>query len=632
MISELHEWCRGFISRSAEWRRSSFEDDWRRWQRNSDSIYDPALSKKKEDWQSKAFWPITASHRENAQGQLFKTEVGPRPPLEVKVRPGLGGEQDQAGIIRDLILREREKSRYEIHRNGIIEDKTTYGSGFAEIFFETLIEDRQIVEPIFQPVAPDDPASIQASMSGQLPIIGYSKIVKPQVIYRGVRLHHVSIWDVFPDPQSLRIQGSPIAIRYPITYGEIVAGSKPQADGSPGYALPEAAAKMRDVASEEVTPIDKSVVESDRNIVNVRIMRPNYAKIFQCYKLFARLPKKWVLIDGQEIDDPEELIPAEIRFTDQAVISVQLNENYDGEPPIYKDDYLPVALRFYARGIPEMLKDVQSVTNETINQRLDNGALTLKNFFAVIEKAVVDPKDFNIGNGSAIRFKAQDGISDVDQLFKKVDLGGMDRAAFIESQEWERAAQERTSINRQTLGTQGQVRDSNQTLGGQQLLLQATGEKLAFIGMLSEFDFQYDITRAYWKLIYQNYQPEDVAMAIGPERAATFIPMSPEQVENAYQYYPMGIFTQENKAQRQARLAQWDQQFGMMPWADRLQVARAELQSMDEEPEKFIIPEADAVQIIGKAQEMAQGMVQQLAPDGKNPEGMPAGGMREGQG
>src|SRR3990167_5672450 len=102
-LADLLSWGNSFIEKSAEWRKNSFETQWRRWQRNADGIYDPGISAKKESWQSRAFVPITPSHRENAQDQLFKTEVGPRPPLEIKARPGIvsSPELDQSQNIRD---------------------------------------------------------------------------------------------------------------------------------------------------------------------------------------------------------------------------------------------------------------------------------------------------------------------------------------------------------------------------------------------------------------------------------------------------------------------------------------------------------------------------------------------------
>ena len=104
MLAQLHGWSMGFIRESSQWRKSSYEQQWRRWQRNADSNYDPELAKKKEKWQSKAFWPITPSHKESAQSMLYKTEMGPQPPIEVQADDGIPVDMDQSKNIRDVIL------------------------------------------------------------------------------------------------------------------------------------------------------------------------------------------------------------------------------------------------------------------------------------------------------------------------------------------------------------------------------------------------------------------------------------------------------------------------------------------------------------------------------------------------
>lgn len=608
MLQGLLAFCNDWISKSKEWRKNSFETQWRRWQRNADSIYDPELDAKKEKWQSRAVWPVTASHTDNAIAQQFKTEVGPRPPLDVKGRDGLvPDELDQSENIRDMILTEREKCRYEIERNKQVIDKTIYGSGFMRLTFENKTEPRIFKTPIYEQVTLGDLGSIARAMAGQRKVVGYNEEIRDSIIYRGVRAQYIPIWDVFPDPKALQIKGHGIAIRYQQTVQDILQGV------SDGYNIQEVVQKLEGISSDEQTPEDKQGVQADREIAESELPRTKYGKLVTCYELQIRLPAKWVLIDGQAIDDPEKLIPAVVRFFEKSVVMVKPSESYDGEPDIFKDDYFTVPGQFYGRGIPEMLKDVQDVSTETVCQRLDNGAISLNTMFAVIEKYVADPKDFVAGPGRVLRLKLPAGSASIDirNVLMKLDMGQLDKAAFIEPQEWERAAQERTSINRVTMGTAGQVKDANETLGGMEMLRAASGDKMAYIGMLSEFDFQYEIFRAFWKLIYANYTQEDIAQAIGPERAQTVILMSPEQIESNYQYIPMGIFTMENKAQRQARLAAVREQYVGSPWLNDLAFFEAQLQSLDEDADMFKVPEAEAIQIQAKAQMMANGMVQQ---------------------
>jgi hypothetical protein len=615
MLKELLDWCVKFQDASAEWRRNSWEPQWERWQRNADSIYDPDIAAKKEPWQSTAVWPITASHLENAVAQLYKTEVGPQPPIKFKALVKMPPELDMSQDLQELVIRERDKSGYDLERNKQLMDKATYGSGFSRLRFETVTEDRKVKVPQFEPISVTDPTSIMRAMTGQRQVIGYTEEIQEVVVCRGTKFEHISIWDFFPDPRALKIKGHPCAYRYSTTYGEIVDGVRA------GYYLPEAEEALAHIKSEETEEDQgKRMVQADRQISDATVERTKYQANITCFELFARLPKKWVLINGEPIDDPDKLIPAIVRFHKKTVVSVELNDSYDGEPQIYKDDYMVVPGQFYARGISEMLKDVHLVSSETINQRLDAGSQSLTNRYAVIEKYLVDPKDIEDGR-RAVRLKAPSGIAltDVKQAIGRLDMGTVDRTSFVEPQEWERIAQERTSITRATLGTSGQVKDANQTLGGQEMLKAATGDKMAYIGMLSEFGFIREITNAYLRLIYQNYTPEDYAEVLGPERAAFFVPMIPEEVERTYKYIPQGIYTMENKAMRQARLAQIDAQFGMAPWFNRVELAKAELQASEEDPAQFILQDAEGMQIVMKAEEMATGMMaqQQAAQEGK---------------
>ena len=123
--------------------------------------------------------------------------------------------------------------------------------------------------------------------------------------------------------------------------------------------MPESAQLMSQAASNEVTPADKSQLESERGISQQVPKREGNQKSWEDYELFGRLPQKWVyplLKEPIPVDSAEKLVPARVIFHKQTIFAVYLNDAYDGEPPFLKDDYMPVAGRFIGRGIPEMLK------------------------------------------------------------------------------------------------------------------------------------------------------------------------------------------------------------------------------------------------------------------------------------
>lgn len=588
MKAELLSWCNDFYRKSKAWRESSFEQNWRAWQRAADAIYDP--NKEKEAWQSKAFMALTPSHRETIQSALFRTMFGVRPMLEMKAR--VESEGDQSNNIRDLILREMEKGEFEIESNKVLEDVTTFGSGFARIRHEVKVEDRRVRKPVYQPIAPGDPRLAAGALPPQPEVIGYQDVIEPVEAYRGVRFEFLSIWDIFPDPKALTVGQGPIIYRYQLTYGDVVDGA------ARGYYDQDAVVKLRGAQSTEKEQEGKAGVLADRGIQDIAPNRPDYGKQHECYELWAKLPQKWVLPADQIQGDPEKLIPARINFHQDTILSREVSEEYAGMAPIYKMDYWPLNNQFYGRGIPEMLKDYQELLNETVNQRIDNVSLVINKQFAVIEAALLFPKEDAVSKpGNFVRLDGKK-IQDVRQAIMELPVTDVTASAYREAIEYERYAQERTSANRVTIGTAGQVKDANQTLGGMELLRQAAGEKFAYIGMLQEFAWLKAIARAYYRQIYANIRPQDVIEALGGQRAANFRLLTPEEVEKSYFYIPQGVYTMENKALRQARVDAIYRTFAPQPWVDHIAFFDRELKDAGEDPTGYRIPPEEMQQMM----------------------------------
>lgn len=608
--SALLDFCNRWFATAKDWRRQSYEQDWAIWRRNSDSIFDPSVSKKKRDWQSRAFVDITPSHREAIQSALYKLVMGSRPILEV--RPRTTGDRQEAEDVKDLILREMEKARFEVAYDQGLEDCTTYGSGFFLAYFDEKWDDRQLLKPQFEEVSSSDPLSLIRSLAGKKRVVGYDRVIEQVLIYRGVRFEWVDIWDFFPDPKALNVAGNPMCRRYWLTYGEIVDGARQ------GYYLPEAVDLLRDEPDEGTEPEDRQFANQNRNIADLSPGRTDYAKRHELKCIYVRLPQKWVMpFVGLPIIDPDRLIPARVIFHRNTICAVELNQAYDGEPPFLRLDYMHVNGRFYARGIPEMIRHSQAVVNEVVNQRLDEGNLALNEKYGVIEKAILNPKELEEGGpGLIVRIDNRPLGPNGDVRQAIFPLGRPDvkrNAGFSEVYEWERIAQERTSANRVTLGTVGQVRDSNQTLGGQVLLKQQAGEKFAYIAMAQEFSFMAEVFSTFWKLIYRNLSPQDVIDAIGEERSSRFVPRSPEELQHSFRLEPQGIFEMENRAVLQAQLQSILAQFAAAPWVDHMAFFDQMAKNVNLDPDSLKIPQAEAADMVARAQMIANGILAQRA-------------------
>ena len=581
--AELLSYCVGFITKSESWRQNSYDTKWVDFQRAADGIYDPGLAAKKKSWQSKIHVDLTASHRETIHAHLFKTMIDVNPPLEVSARFNLG-DIDQSKNIRDIIARELDKTQWGVEMDKVLHDADTFGSGFIRRSYKTTIEKRKLrkesTDLYSGSVTPDDLAeyAIQGGVKSK-----YEESVQDVITYRGLELRHISIWDIFPDPKALKIRGTSIACRYFITYEDILKGIEA------GYYLPSAEQDLKNKVQTRKYPNGEMSIQANRGIADSTTVKTEYQQEYETYELFGRMPKKWVsAIIGDTFDNGEELIPARVTFCKRGIIGVEINDDYDGEPPIEKFDYMPRNGSFYGVGVPEMLANPQAVINEVVNQRIDNGAQALNHSFAVIEKAILYPKeDLTSAPGSMIRLDAT-YVQDARAALQPLPINDTPlRAGFTEVNEAERWAQERTSANRVTLGTAGLVKDSNQTLGGQQLLKESAGEKFSYIGLRMEIDGLLSLFRGVWKTIYNNITPEDVEESIGAMRAQSFILVSPEELSRDYVYRPMGVYTMENKSQRQAQLIQIRQNWIGAPWVNDEAFFDASFNNIDEDPEKF---------------------------------------------
>ena len=614
--SDLHAFCLDFVKKSESWRQSSFETKWLKYQRNCDGIYDPEIAAKKESWQSKVHVGITASHRETIHSHIFRVMAGTNPPLDVKARFELG-DIDQSDNIRDIILREMDKTKWAVEFDKVLQDADTFGSGFCRISFDVKKEIRKLRRNTYESFSDNlnpmgmIPYALRLA-TNRRKITGYEDTDEEVETYRGLKIRHCSIWDIFPDPKAIQIPGSTIAYRFKLNYGDLVKGAKI------GYYFQDGVDKLKGVQTAEKFVKGDETIESSRDIIDSESTKTDYGRVHTCYEVFVRVPKKWIntiMGEGVSEEEGEELVSARVIIHENALIAVEINDEYDGEAPIYKLDYSPVNGSFYGCGIPAMLVDSQDVINEVVNQRLDNGALALNVSLAVIEKALVNPKSDLVSKpGMIIRMdgnKVPNG--DIRNVMTQLKIEDTPlRAGFSEVNEAERWAQERTSANRVTLGTAGLVKDANQTLGGQQILRESAGEKFSYIGLVMELSFLQDLYHGIWKIIYKNLTPEDIENSIGIERAQNFILITPEEIQRDYVYMPLGVFSMENKSMRQSRLQAIRQQFIGAPWIDDEAFFDKICQTADEDPKAF------------KRQEsMLPGM--QGLPPGMSPDGMPPG-------
>ena len=587
---ELHSYLRGWLAKSMQARRKNYEDRWNRWRQNSRNIYDPQKKARKEKWQSALFVPITMQNKEIIKSQLFRTLVSGLP---YSIRPRPSGTQDEAKDVKDLVVREMERSKLEVVINDFLDDLTIYGTGFIKLFWENKFKRRSQRVPIYEPMTPETMARME--MTGQPPqVVGYQKMpAVPTLVYRGVSAWAVSIWDLFFVDGTKSLQSDPHAQRYRISFQEILDGI------AQGFYFPEAAYKLKDVDEGDQVPQDKQREAADFARSIIPPSRTINERPHTVYEWYGPLPKKWLYVrpdDQHLIDNPDELVPAKCLFANEVLIAVDENEDYCGESPFESTGYLHVPGSVYHIGVAEMLEQIQDTMNEDTNQRKDNVQLILNRMFAILERSIVSRADLVSRPGGAIRIKSN-STDDVNKAIQWLETPDVTQSSYVETAHLERFAQELTGANRVTIGSGGtDARDVTQTKGGMELLKQSSTDRLMYYAMVIESDFITRMIRKFYSLIYQNIQPEEILQVLGPERAQYFQLRTPEEIERDNRLAPEGVFSTMHQP---VRIAQWqafrDQFAGAMFFDDQHMaqiLGRAiELPDLD----KIIVPMRDPV-------------------------------------
>jgi hypothetical protein len=578
---ELMGYAKSFYRASWDWRSSRYHAQWDKFDRNYHSIYDPTLLGRKEPWQSHMFVGVAMQNVEIICNSIYKIMMAPKPPVEVEAGPD--GDSLQAELIQDSEAYEMHHAKFDLAFYDAMKEACRYGSGFVKLWWDRQEDTRRRKVPITQ-----DPASfVQGLSSDQLrgqapmgtpPFQGSFGMAQKRVLLKNcLNAQYVHIRNIFPEPNT--INWDKYIHREKKSYGWIMKGIK---DGK----FFDVSQDLFGVTEGERFDDDLRTSKADRKFIDLTRIWSTYEKKHTIWELEAPLPRKWIQFDIPDGPDAEELVPAKALFASGAwLLSSEENDNVEGYNSVLKMDYIRTG-EPYGKGIIEMILDEQDEINELRNQRVDNVNLIMNKMIAVFEKAIVSRKDLTSQPGGIIRLK--DHITDdIRKVITPLEFPDISASSYKETMEIERQIQERTGANRVTMGSSGLVRDTNQTLGGMELLKQMFNERLAAYGMIIESQFLIEAAERIYSLIYGNLQPEDMKAILGTEpvqigtmpappppppppgmmplppappqpvmvpRYLAFVFVPPEMVAQSYRFKPMGIFSMENKIVKSAQV------------------------------------------------------------------------------
>lgn len=600
---ELVSYVQSFYKKSWDWRSTRMHERWNKCDRNYHAIYDPTKAAQKEPWQSTMFIDITFQNVEIGANRLFKTMMAPNPPIQVGAGPN--GDDLQARLIQDVLDYELRKAGFAVAFYDGMKEAVKYGSGFIKLYWEQQEDVRIRRVPVQQSPEQVIQSAPSESLSGQAPlpqpgIVGFQLQPVPVMLKNNLKAMYVHIRDIFPEPNTT--DWSKVIHRDKITYGEICKRIKA------GQFL-DVREQLQDVTEGEKFEQDVSDIKQERGYFEVNREMPRHEKRHTVWELYNAIPRKWIQFDMPDGDAAEELVPAKVQVASGiALLSSEVNAQFDGENPILKIGYIRTG-ETYDKGICELLFDDQDEINESGNLGIDNMNLIINKMLAVIEAALVNPdQDLVSKPGAMIRLKAN--IDDIRKAVMPIDFPDLARSFFEHRFNIERMVQEKTGNNRVTLGSSGLVKDTNQTLGGMELLKQMSDERSAAYGMVIEDNFLIKVAERACGLIYQNLQnPDDYRPILGEQpveigtiqgpmgpvphvvpRYMAWAWVPPEELNKSYRFKAMGIFSMENRIVKSAQFMDYAKMFAPVLNMSEAAKYAAELMGTSDHVDKMILP------------------------------------------
>jgi hypothetical protein len=574
---ELLNYIQNFYRSSWNWRSQRMHEKWDKFDRNYHSIYDPAALARKEEWQMKMFIGATVQNVEVITSQLFKTMMAPKPPIKTEAGPA--GDALQAELIEEVLDYELRKGMFDVHFYDTLKEAVRYGSGFMKLFWERVEDTRlrrvAVEETPEEVLAGLPPEALMGDLPMRFPGIKGFEMQQQQVLLKNnLCPKFVHIRDIFPEPNTTT--WNRLIHRDKVDYGTIV---RHIARGE----FFDVRDRLDDTIEGEKFEQDVRDIKQERGYFEQNREMAKFEKKHTVWEFWGEIPRKWIQFDLPDGDEAEELVPSKVMVASGiALLSSEFNDRFDGEPPFLKLDYIRTG-ESYGKGVPELILDDQDELNELRNARVDNVNLVMNKMIAVLEEAIYDPNDMQSKPGAILRLKGNAVGNDINKAFREMSFGDVPASSYRETLEIERGIQERTGANRVTLGSSSEVRDTNQTLGGMEMLRQMFNERVAAYGMVMESSFLLKAAEKIYSLIYQNLRDQrdllpilgDDPVEIAPSplpglpgvmvpRFMAFAHVPPEEVGRSYFFKPMGIFSVENKVVKVAQFMDWAKVFGMV--------------------------------------------------------------------
>lgn len=581
---ELTTFVSNFYRTSYNWRESSgYHLHWDKYERNANAIYDPTIKAQKKPWQACMFDPaITPTNVELTTNALTKVLSGKEQPLGIEPREM--GDELQAELHSSILDYEVQRSGFVVSDYDVKKEACIYGSGFMKLYWRKQMAPRRVLKEVREGI-------VEAAIKFRAPqVTGYKEEVEEVVIKNDPVCECVHIRDIFLEPNSRGMERV-LHRNKNLTYGELLNLSKQKnAQGKP-LIDPDSVRELAFLKESDKFDADLTCIMADKGIDDPPLVRPDYDSKRTVWEYWGPLPQKWIDLSMPEDTDEQRekanaIVPGKALIASgKFYLASEVNPLQSMEPPFVQTDYIRTNGR-YGIGVAQLLEGIQDEDNEIRNLRVDNVNMSMNKIFAAVEKYLVNVKDAVSSPGQVILFKPN--VEDIRKVFMEIQVSDVAISAFRETAELERKAQETVGNNRVTLGSAGQTKDTNQTLGGMELLRQSAFERFTMYAYIIGCTSNVKVAKKLMELSYQNRDVESLKRILGSQpieilpgvivpKWAAYRRLPPHELELDYDYVFVDVFKGENKSQKLGAMANFGQflasvfpQIDMTPIAEEM--------------------------------------------------------------
>ncbi len=595
---------------SRTWRQAK-KDIWDRCFNHYKQVYDRT---NKEPWQSTTFIPASPKVAEVIISNMHSALLAPDKPVEYQARQPIF--EKTVRDVNDLIAVDMDKSDFKVHATDILRTFCIIGTGIGKVEYVKEYADVTIKER----VKPNPMMEAMRRMIGLPPAPTETTKQTRMLVKDFASTRNVDPYNCYPEPGSVEIDKD----HWFIEEGKIC-----------NYKLLELE-KDQDNPVRNITPellmnnpsntdagSDKQERDAilDEPVKTTAYMDPDQEHVLDEYWGPAPI---WMVQPELYGDETRkyEMVNAWFWLIDGTyVVRAQITPFRDAEPPYVKGVYIRVPGQFWGIGPLELMLGLQVELNELRNTRQDNVNIMLNKVIAVIKSSIASGEYSRLvsGPGAVWLF---DNTDDIKKALMPIDFPDVTGDSWRSSMEVYNEIQEVTAATKATVGAGGgDDQAGGATFRGQLLNKQTSSERFIMYARIFEVTGLSKAIRKIYQRIYQYKDWKSAEEILGPQRAADFQFVAPEDLDKMAKLVPLGVTTMENKGVKLAQMAEQFQMFNGQPWFKAVDFARRMVVvGGDNDPDAYIMSDEE----IRLLNEMKRKLI---AESGMNPGMSGEGGM-----